>query len=75
MQLGTCALAIQNETLKVLIRVLGYECGRVLKLIHQLQLAGLQDNQKANTLAEPIALAIRLTIIAAGIFRNFWRMN
>lgn len=44
MQLGTRTLAIQDKTLKVLISELGDECGRVLELVHQLQLPGLQDN-------------------------------
>ncbi|MBE9112212.1 hypothetical protein IQ273_22665 [Nodosilinea sp. LEGE 07298] len=61
MQLGTRTLAIQDKTLKVLIRELGDECGRVLELIHQLQLPGLQDNQKADILAELISSAIHLS--------------
>jgi hypothetical protein len=60
MQLGTRSLAIQDETLRVLIRELGDECGQVLELIHQLQLPGLQDGQKAKILAELSASTIHL---------------
>ena len=60
MQLGSRSLAIQDETLRVLIRELGDECGRVLELIHQLQLPGLQDGQKAEILAELSASTIHL---------------
>lgn len=60
MQLGTRTLAIQDKTLNVLIRELGDECGRVLELIHQLQLPELQDGQKADILAELIASAVHL---------------
>ena len=60
MQLGTRTLAIQDKTLNVLIRKLGDECGRVLELIHQLQLPELQDSQKADILAELIASAVHL---------------
>lgn len=61
MRLETRALAIQDETLKVLIRELGDECGRVLELIHQLQFSGLQDAQKADILAELILSVIHLS--------------
>jgi hypothetical protein len=64
MQLKTRALAIQDKTLKVLIRELGDECGQVLKLIHQLQLPNLQDNEKADILAELISSVIHLIVIA-----------
>ena len=60
MHLGTRTLAIQDKTLNVLIRKLGDECGRVLELIHQLQLPELQDSQKADILAELIASAVHL---------------
>jgi hypothetical protein len=60
MQLGVRSLAIQDETLRVLIRELGDECGRVLELIHQLQLPGLQDSQKVEILAELSASTIHL---------------
>ena len=60
MQLGTRSLAIQDETLRVLIRELGDECGRVLELIHQLQLSGLQDGQQAKILAELAASTVHL---------------
>ncbi len=60
MQLGTRNLAIQDTTLRVLVRELGDECGRVIELIHQLQLPGLKDSQKADILAELIASAIHL---------------
>ncbi|NER79271.1 MAG: hypothetical protein F6K42_06745 [Leptolyngbya sp. SIO1D8] len=55
MQLGSRSIAIQNETLRVLVQELGDECGRVLELIQQLQLPDLQDSQKADILAELIA--------------------
>jgi hypothetical protein len=60
MQLGSRSLPIQDETLRILIRELGDECGRVLELIHQLQLPGLQDGQKAEILAELSASTIHL---------------
>ncbi|WP_035994885.1 hypothetical protein [Leptolyngbya sp. KIOST-1] len=60
MQLRERSLAIQDETLGVLIRELGDECGRVLELIHQLQLPDLQDGQKAEILAELTAATIHL---------------
>ena len=60
MQLGSRSLAIQDKTLRVLIRELGDECGRVLELIHQLQLPGLQDDQIAEILAELSAATIHL---------------
>jgi hypothetical protein len=60
MQLGSRNLAIQDATLRVLIRELGDECGRVIELIHQLQLPGLKDTQKADILAELIASSIHL---------------
>ncbi|MGF1522442.1 MAG: hypothetical protein ACFBSF_09005 [Leptolyngbyaceae cyanobacterium] len=60
MQLGLRSLAIKDETLRVLVRELGDECGRVLELIHQLQLPDLQDNQKADILAELAASSIHL---------------
>jgi hypothetical protein len=44
MQLGARSLVIQDETLRVLIRELGDECGRVLELIHQLQISVLIKN-------------------------------
>ncbi|PZV07522.1 MAG: hypothetical protein DCF32_07170 [Leptolyngbya sp.] len=71
MQLDTRALAIQDKTLKVLIRELGDECGRVLDLIHQLQLPGLQDNQKADILAELISSAIHLNIHCNEDLQNY----
>lgn len=60
MQLGSKTLAIQDETLQVLIRELGDECSRVLELIHQLQLPGLQDSQRADILAELAASTLHL---------------
>ncbi|MEO1144875.1 MAG: hypothetical protein AAFY26_04640 [Cyanobacteria bacterium J06638_22] len=60
MQLGSRSLAIQDETLRVLIRELGDECSRVLELIHQLQLPGLQDSQKVEILAELAASTLHL---------------
>lgn len=60
MQLGSRTLTIQDETLRSLVRELGDECGRVLALIHQLQIPGLQDNQKADILAELTASAVYL---------------
>ncbi|NCJ08652.1 hypothetical protein GS597_19500 [Synechococcales cyanobacterium C] len=60
MQLGSRSLSIQDERLRVLIKELGDECGRVLELIHQLQLSGLQDDQKAEILAELAASTIHL---------------
>jgi hypothetical protein len=70
MQLTTRALAVQDKTLKVLIRELGDECGRVLELINQLQLPELQDSQKADILAELIASAIHLSSHCAEDFQN-----
>ncbi|WP_035993658.1 hypothetical protein [Leptolyngbya sp. KIOST-1] len=70
MQLGIRNLAIQDKTLNVLIQELGDECGRVLELIHQLQLPELQDNQKANILAELIASAIHLNSHCEEDFQN-----
>jgi hypothetical protein len=43
-----------------LIRHWEDECGRVLELIHQLQLPGLQDGQEAEILAELVASTIHL---------------
>ena len=60
MQLGSRQIAIQNETLRALIRELGDECNRVLELVHQLQLPDLQDGQKADILAELNASTIHL---------------
>ncbi|MFQ4137674.1 hypothetical protein PGN35_015260 [Nodosilinea sp. PGN35] len=60
MQLRSRSLAIEDETLRVLIQELGDECGRVLELIHQLQLPGLQNGQKAEILAELSASMIHL---------------
>ncbi|MGF1570691.1 MAG: hypothetical protein ACFCVD_21890 [Nodosilinea sp.] len=60
MSIGTRTLAIQDKTLNVLIQELVDECGRVLELIHQLQLPDLQDGQKADILAELIASSIHL---------------
>ncbi|WP_017297277.1 hypothetical protein [Nodosilinea nodulosa] len=54
------SLAIQDATLSALVRELGDECSRVLELIHQLQLPGLNDGQKAEILAELTASAIHL---------------
>ncbi|MGD1861174.1 MAG: hypothetical protein ACFB0E_14520 [Leptolyngbyaceae cyanobacterium] len=62
MQLGSRKLAIQDETLRVLVRELGDECSRVLELIHQLQLPDLQDSQKADILAELNAATIHLQV-------------
>ncbi|MGG6238835.1 hypothetical protein ACQ4N7_09355 [Nodosilinea sp. AN01ver1] len=70
MQLGTRALAIQDKTLKALIRELGDECGRVLELVHQLQLPGLQDSQKADILAELVSSAIHLSSHCGEDFQN-----
>jgi hypothetical protein len=71
MQLGTRTLAIQDKTLNVLIRELGDECGRVLELIHQLQLPEPQDSQKADILAELIASAAHLNSHCGEDFQDF----
>jgi len=60
MQLEAKSLDIQDKTLRVLVQELGDECGRVLELVHQLQLPGLQDSQKANILADLVACTIHL---------------
>ena len=70
MQLETRVLAIQDKTLQVIIQELGDECGRVLELIHQLQLPELQDGQKATILAELIASAIHLNSHCEENFQN-----
>lgn len=70
MQLRTRDLAIQDKTLTVLIQELGDECGRVLELIHQLQLTELRDSQKADILAELIASSIHLNSHCAEDFQN-----
>ncbi|MGB3202149.1 MAG: hypothetical protein WBA99_14690 [Nodosilinea sp.] len=70
MQLGIRTLAIQDKTLKVLVRELGDECGRVLELVHQLQLPGLQDSQKADILAELVSSAILLNSHCGEDFQN-----
>ena len=49
------SLPINNATLKTLMQELGDECSRVLELMHQLQVSNLQDDQKADILAEILA--------------------
>ncbi len=60
MQLRERSLPINNATLRNLIQELGDECGRVLELMHQLQVSNLQDDQKADILAEILASVIHL---------------
>jgi hypothetical protein len=54
------SLPVNNATLQTLLQELGDECGRVLELLHQLQMPNLQADQKANVLAEILASAIHL---------------
>jgi NTP pyrophosphatase (non-canonical NTP hydrolase) len=54
------SLPISNATLKTLMHELGDECSRVLELMHQLQVSNLQDDQKADILAEILASVIHL---------------
>ena len=56
------SLPINNATLQILLQDLGDECGRVLELLHQLQLPNLQAEQKADILAELLASVIHLNI-------------
>ncbi|WP_204137541.1 hypothetical protein [Halomicronema sp. CCY15110] len=60
MQLRERSLPINNATLMTLMQELGDECSRVLELMHQLQVSNLQDDQKAEILAEILASVIHL---------------
>lgn len=60
MQLRERSLPIDNLTLTTLLAELGDECSRVLELMHQLQVSNLQNDQKADILAEILASAIHL---------------
>ncbi|NEQ45071.1 MAG: hypothetical protein F6K00_16510 [Leptolyngbya sp. SIOISBB] len=60
MQLRERSLPINNATLKTLMQELGDECSRVLELMHQLQVSNLQDDQKADILAEILTSVIHL---------------
>ncbi|MEM9817640.1 MAG: hypothetical protein AAF827_14725 [Cyanobacteria bacterium P01_D01_bin.6] len=60
MQLRERSLPINNDTLNTLMQELGDECSRVLELMHQLQVSNLQDEQKADILAEILASVIHL---------------
>ena len=46
MQWQERSLPINNAILQTLRLELGEECGRLLELMHQLQVTNLQDNQK-----------------------------
>lgn len=70
MQLEPRSVAIQDETLRLLVRELGDECSRVLELVHQLQLPSLQDSQKADILANLIASSIHLNTHCDEDFQN-----
>lgn len=61
MQLRGRSLPIDNPTLTTLLQELGDECSRVLELMHQLQVSNLQDDQKAEILAEILASTIHPT--------------
>ena len=60
MQQQERSLPINNATLQTLMPELGEECSRVLELMHQLQVTNLQDDQKADILADVLASAIHL---------------
>ncbi len=60
MQLKPRDIAIQDNTLKVLLQELGQECERVMELISQLQLSNLQEDQKSEILSSLIVSSIHL---------------
>jgi hypothetical protein len=70
MQIKPCDIAIQNNTLKILIQELGQECERVMELISELQLSNLQEDQKPEILSGLIASSIHLNSHCSEAFQD-----
>jgi hypothetical protein len=60
MQIAKKLINIQNKTLNTLLVELKDECQKVITLIHQLQLADLDENQQGAILSELLVSSIHL---------------